>query len=107
LSTTQPVRHAARSARQDAESGRGWYAALARTGLTAKGVSYGLVGVLAIKLALGDGGKATSRQGALASLAHHGFGKVVLVLLALGFAAYALWRFVQTVAEKEDPSAKG
>ena len=34
-------------------------------GLVAKGLSFGLVGALAVKLALGDGGKATSRQGAL------------------------------------------
>jgi hypothetical protein len=85
--------------RGKAQSGSGWYAGLARVGLVAKGVSYGLVGVLAIALAAGHGGKATSRQGALQTLAHHGFGKVVLILLALGFAAYATWRFVQAFAE--------
>jgi hypothetical protein len=89
------------SARAKAESGSGWYAALARTGLVAKGVSFGIVGVLAIKLALGDGGKATSREGALQSLAQHSFGEVLLILLAVGFAAYALWRFVQAFAEGE------
>jgi Domain of Unknown Function (DUF1206) len=91
-------------AQADAQAGRGWYAALARAGLVAKGVSYGLVGVLAVALALGAGGKATSRQGALEKLASHSLGKVVLALLALGFAAYALWRFVQAVAEHEDAS---
>jgi hypothetical protein len=75
---------------------------LARSGLVAKGASYGLVGLLAIKLAAGHGGKATSREGALQSLAQHGFGKVVLALLALGLAGYALWRFVQAVVERED-----
>src|SRR4051812_29289361 len=95
----------ARKAEQKAESGRGWYAGVARTGLVAKGISYGLVGLLAFKLALGDGGKATSRQGALKSLAQHSFGQVVLVLLALGFAAYALWRFIQAYAEGSDDSA--
>jgi uncharacterized protein DUF1206 len=89
-------------ARQKAESGRGWYAVLARTGLVAKGLSYGLVGVLALKLAIGDGGKATSRQGALQQLAQQSFGKIVLILLALGFAAYAVWRFVQAYAERPD-----
>lgn len=78
-----------------ARSGRGWYAAVARSGLVAKGASYGLVGVLAIKLALGDGGKATSRQGAFHSLAQHSSGKIVLILLAVGLAAYALWRFIE------------
>jgi uncharacterized protein DUF1206 len=100
------VEGAARSsgdkAKQEADAGRGWYAVLARTGLVAKGASFALVGVLAIKLATGSGGKATSRQGALHDLAGHSFGKVVLVALALGFAAYALWRFVQAFAERQD-----
>jgi hypothetical protein len=97
-SVHQPVQRA----RAEAQSGRGWYAVLARTGLVAKGVSYGIVGILAIKLALGAGGKATSRAGALHTLAGHAFGKVMLALLAIGFAAYAIWRFVQAVAERED-----
>jgi Domain of Unknown Function (DUF1206) len=89
-------------AEAEAQAGRGWYAVLARTGLVAKGVSYGIVGILAIKVALGVGGKATSRAGALHTLAGHTYGKVLLVLLAIGFAAYAIWRFVQAVAERED-----
>jgi hypothetical protein len=106
---TIDVRRQAEQARHKAETGRGWYAVLARTGLVAKGLSYGLVGALALKLALGDGGKATSRQGALQQLAQHSFGKIVLVLLVCGFAAYALWRFVQAYAERpdvDDPAAK-
>lgn len=92
-----------------ADEGRGWYAVLARAGLVAKGISFGLVGALAVKLAVGDGGKATSRQGALADLAHTSFGKIVLVLLACGFAAYALWRFIEAYAERpsgDDGAAK-
>lgn len=98
------VEHPAREARTKARQGRGWYAFLARLGLVAKGASFILVGALAIKLALGHGGKATSRQGALQSLAEQSFGKFVLAALAAGFAAYALWRFVQAFAEQEDPS---
>lgn len=93
--------------RAKAQSGTGWYAVLARVGLVAKGVSFGIVGALAIKLALGDGGKATSRQGALQALAHQSFGKIALVLLAIGFAAYAIWRFVQAFAEREESDDKG
>jgi hypothetical protein len=70
--------------------------------LLAKGVSYGLVAVLAIGVAAGTGGETTSRQGALAALARETWGKVVLVVLAAGFAAYALWRFIQAFAERED-----
>jgi hypothetical protein len=74
-------------AKRHAETGRGWYAVVARTGLVAKGLSFGLVGALAIALAVGSGGKATSREGALAQLSHHLFGKVVLIALAVGFGA--------------------
>lgn len=67
----------------------------------AKGLSYGIVGVLALELAFGQGGKATSRTGALATLAQSGFGKVLLVLLAGGFAAYALWRFAEAIFDED------
>ena len=86
-----------------------WLNALARIGLVAKGVSYALVGILAIKLAADSGGKATSRQGALHTLAQHSFGKLLLIVLALGFAAYAVWRFAQAFFDKnnEGDGAKG
>jgi Domain of Unknown Function (DUF1206) len=99
---TQAAKHPGREARAEAESGTGWYGVLARSGLVAKGISFGIVGVLAIKLALGDGGKATSRQGALQMLAQNAFGKVLLVALAIGFAGYAIWRFVQAFAERDE-----
>lgn len=102
------ARHPGDEARREAESGSGWYSWVARAGLVAKGVSFGIVGVLAIKLAFGHGGKATSRQGALQSLAQHSFGKILLILLVVGFAAYALWRFIQAYAERdEDGGEKG
>ena len=89
-------------AREKAERGSGWYAWLARGGLLAKGASFALVAVLAVGVAAGVGGKTTSRQGALITLAQEGWGKIVLVLLGLGFAAYAVWRFVQAFAEREE-----
>jgi hypothetical protein len=92
--------------RAQAHSPERWEEILARVGLVAKGVSYGLVGVLAVGVALGAGGKTTSRQGALHELAGNGFGKFVLILLVLGFAAYALWRIVQAVRTHEDGAAK-
>jgi Domain of Unknown Function (DUF1206) len=98
----ETARHPAHEARREATTGGGWYAWVARAGLVAKGLSFGIVGALAIKLALGEGGEATSRQGALQTLAQHSFGKVLLILLAIGFAAYALWRFIQAYAEREE-----
>ena len=104
MSTSIEARRLGRAARQverEVENSR-WLDWLARAGLAAKGASYALVGVLAIKVAIGDGGKATSRQGALASIAHHGYGEVLLVALAIGFAGYALWRFAQTFFDKSN-----
>lgn len=98
----QPALRTYEQIRADGRRGSDWYCWLARAGLVAKGVSYAIVGVLAIDLAATGGGKATSRQGALHSLAGSTFGKALLVLLAIGFAAYALWRIVQAVAERED-----
>ena len=68
---------------------------LARFGLVAQGISFGLVAVLAIELALGQGGKATDREGALQTIAHSGIGRVTVFVLAFGFGAYALWRLAQ------------
>jgi Domain of Unknown Function (DUF1206) len=74
-----------------------WISVFGRVGLVAKGVSYALVGFLALEVALGKGGRATSRQGALATIAGHSWGKMLLVTLAIGFAAYALWRLAETI----------
>lgn len=68
---------------------------LARFGLVAQGISFGLVAVLAIELALGKGGKATDREGALQTIAGNGIGRVIVFVLACGFGAYALWRLAQ------------
>jgi hypothetical protein len=102
----EQIRQPAEEARQRGRSGSGWYAWLARAGLVAKGVSFGIVGALAIKLALGEGGRATSREGALHTLAGETFGVVVLSLLAVGFAAYALWRFVEAWAAPGEDAKK-
>ena len=79
---------------------------LARVGLVAKGISFGIVGVLAIELALGRGGKSTSREGALATLADESWGKALLFALAAGFTAYVLWRLAQAFFERDDKDHK-
>ena len=94
------VRHRAAQLEDDAK--RQWVPALARVGLLAKGVSFAIVGGLAVALAAGEGGKATSREGALATIADETGGELLLVLLALGFAAYALWQFAEPFLEDGD-----
>src|SRR5829696_3746931 len=68
---------------------------LARAGLVARGVIYAIVGILAIKLALGDGGKTTNQNGALETIAKQPFGKFLLILVAVGLAGYAIWRLLR------------
>jgi hypothetical protein len=68
---------------------------LARAGLAARGVVYGIIAVLAIKLALGDGGKTTDQQGALKTIAQQSFGELLLIVMAVGLFGYALWRLVR------------
>jgi Domain of Unknown Function (DUF1206) len=65
---------------------------LARAGLAARGVIYILIGWVAILVALGLSSHELDQQGALQLLAGKPYGKVSLWLLAIGFAAYALWR---------------
>ena len=68
---------------------------LARAGLVARGVIYAVIGLLALKLALGDGGKTTNQKGALRTIADQPFGKALLILTAVGLAGYAIWRLLR------------
>lgn len=68
---------------------------LARSGFVARGLIYGIIGILALQLALGVGGKATNQQGALRKIAHQPFGKWLLILVAIGLAGYGLWRIMR------------
>ncbi|HEX3978361.1 MAG TPA: DUF1206 domain-containing protein [Solirubrobacteraceae bacterium] len=79
-------------------SGREGLHALARMGLVARGLVYGVIGILAFKLAVGAGGKTTSQSGAFQTIAREPFGEVLLIALAIGLAAYAIWRLIEGVA---------
>jgi Domain of Unknown Function (DUF1206) len=68
---------------------------LARAGFVARGLVYGIIGVLALRLALGYGGKITNQQGALHTVAHQPFGKFLLILVAIGLGGYSLWRLLR------------
>jgi Domain of Unknown Function (DUF1206) len=68
---------------------------LARAGIFVRGVIYAIIGLLAIKLALGDGGETTNQNGALKTIAEQPFGKVLLILTAVGLAGYGIWRLAR------------
>ncbi|MEU9350319.1 DUF1206 domain-containing protein [Streptomyces griseoloalbus] len=81
----------------------------ARAGLTARGVIYLLVGVLALRIAFGDGRRQADRGGALAELADKPFGAVLLWALGLGLVGMALWRLSEALfgsAGKDGRSAR-
>ena len=67
----------------------------ARAGFTTKGLLHALVGVLAVQAAIGKGGDTTGTDGALATIGAQPFGRILLGLVALGLAAYAIWRLVE------------
>jgi hypothetical protein len=65
---------------------------LARAGLLARGVMYGLIGVIAVQIALGNAHQQADRTGALRLVAATPVGNVMLWLLVIGFAGLTLWR---------------
>lgn len=79
-----------------------WIGVAGRAGLAAQGICFGLIGLLAIDLAVGAGGKTTDPQGALNTLARHGWTRVLLVLLCAGFAGYTVWRLAQALFDRGD-----
>ena len=70
---------------------------LARTGFVARGLVYGIIGVLAFELAIGHGGKLANQQGAMRAIEHQPFGKVLLILVAIGLGGYAMWRLFRAI----------
>ena len=68
---------------------------LSRAGFISRGLVWGIIGILAFKLAVGHGGKTTNQQGALHTVAQQPFGKILLTLVAIGLGGYSLWRLVR------------
>lgn len=79
-----------------------WIERSGRFGMATKGFSYLLVAVIAVKVAVMDEGRAEDRQGALKTLADEPFGWALLLMVALGFAAYAAWRFAEAIFDRDN-----
>lgn len=88
-----------------AASTHGAVHAAAVAGLVARGVVYGVMGWLAVDVAVGHYGGEVNQKGALAQVAARNDGKVLLAVLALGLAGYALWRLSQAVWGNPTPGA--
>jgi hypothetical protein len=61
-------------------------------GLGCRALLYALIGVLALRIATGSGGREADKTGAVESIAARPFGASLLWLMAVGFAAMALWQ---------------
>lgn len=68
---------------------------LARLGFSAKGVLYGVIGLLAFLAAIGEGGRITDTNGALHEIMSQPFGHIMLLILAAGLFGYAAWRILE------------
>jgi hypothetical protein len=78
---------------------------LERLGYAARGVLYVVMGYLAFRIATAQpGGKATDLSGSLVWLIGHPFGKLVLIVMIVGLAAYSLWGFIRAIF---DPLHRG
>lgn len=75
-----------------------------RAGFAAKGILYGIIGIVAIAVALGSEKSTADQTGALASLADSTGGKLLLILLAAGLGGYALFRLAEVF---EGPALAG
>ena len=76
---------------------------LARAGLAARGVMYGLIGIIAVEIALGTSHQQADRSGAVQLVAATPFGKVILWLLVIGFAGLTLWRLSEAHLGRRGP----
>jgi Domain of Unknown Function (DUF1206) len=70
---------------------------LARMGFLVKGALYMIIGTLALQAASGFGGKLTGTNGALITVLLQPFGRVMLLIAAVGLFGYAMWRVLQGV----------
>jgi hypothetical protein len=77
-----------------------------RVGLTARGVVYCALGVAAVQVAAGGRDQELDRGGALNALARQPLGPLLLWILAAGFAAYALWRFLEAALGDDEPGKR-
>ncbi len=67
----------------------------ARAGYVAYGIIYLLIGWLALRLAWGDRGGSADATGALHTVAAQPLGRVLLILVAIGLIALAIWQALE------------
>lgn len=74
---------------------------LARLGYASKAVIYGIVGVLAVLTATDRGGRITDTSGALKVVLTQPFGRLLLIVVAVGLCGYAVWRLLDAITDPD------
>ena len=78
---------------------------LERMGYLVRGALYAVMGLLALRIVFSvSGGQATDLTGSLVALIQNPYGKFVLVIVAVGLAAYSIWGFTRAIY---DPLHRG
>ncbi len=112
MSAGNQVKQAAREAGDNK-----WLESLARAGFAVDGVLHVLIGIIAVRLAMGPpggGGGEASHSGALQQVASNPFGQVMLWIAVIALAGLGLWQAVNAVtgvgpggyASDDDKSAR-
>lgn len=76
---------------------RDWKEPIGRLGLVGQGVVAIIIGLLAIRIAMGEKDEAATSEGAVAWVAQQPFGKFLLVALTVALFALAVWRFLDAL----------
>ena len=83
--------------------------AIARVGLTAKGIVYSLMGIVAMMAAFklnGKSAKDAGTTGVFSFLEDQSGGKILLAALALGLVCYVIWRMIQAFRPSNQEDGK-
>lgn len=82
---------------------------LIRLGYIARGLVWGVIGILAFQVASGSGGVLTNQQGAIVAVGNAPGGKVLLYVMLIGLIGYALWGLVRAIVDPlhQGKDAKG
>jgi hypothetical protein len=81
-----------------------WLERAARLGYVIRGILYGVMGVLAISLAVGTPARTADQRGSLYLLAGNPLAVPLLVVVIVGLAAYSMWGFTRAIY---DPLGRG
>ncbi|HCI82969.1 MAG TPA: hypothetical protein DHW02_25135, partial [Ktedonobacter sp.] len=81
--------------------GNKWILLLARFGYIIKGILYIVIGILAIQISVGIPTKTPGQKGALEAISNLPLGRVLIIIVAIGLASFALWALIQAIFDTE------